>query len=88
MLDFVNRKTPFVNQRRALPAQPQGQRCPARRQLDQSIGIIELDIKLVSLESAIVGHGQPDKPVAEILCDICATEREHKIRSNARPRPE
>ncbi len=60
VLDFIDRKCLFI---RPLPCQPSHSVnvAPARwRKVRFAVGIIELDIELVGLESAIVRHGQAD----------------------------
>ncbi len=85
MLYLVDGKVAFVEQWRTLPAKMKREHCAPAGHHDLTVGVVQFDIQLVSLKSAIVRKRQGEQTGADIVRDVLVAHFEHKRRGDGCP---
>ncbi|MMZ60574.1 hypothetical protein D1872_226770 [compost metagenome] len=82
MLYLVDGKVAFVEQWRPLPAKMKRQHCASAGHHDLTVGVVQLNIQLVSFKSAVVRKRQGEQAGADIVRYILVAHFEHKRRGD------
>ncbi|ADX32431.1 hypothetical protein G184_gp32 [Erwinia phage ENT90] len=83
MLHFINGKLTLVRQRLPLPAEKQFHHRTAYRQRQLAVGVVQLNIQLVSLKAPVIGKRQRQQPVAQVRGHVLCVYRQPEIRGKA-----
>ncbi|CCJ99471.1 hypothetical protein BN130_2156 [Cronobacter malonaticus 507] len=80
VFNFIDGKIALPDKRLALPAHEQRQHRSPDRQLKLTVGVVELNIELVSLKATVIGQRQAQKPLTDNRRDIFRVNPQHKSR--------
>ncbi|RDS13162.1 hypothetical protein C3992_04167 [Escherichia coli] len=80
VFNLINGEFPFAYQGKTFPADIHRQDSATNRQPDLPVGIVQFNIKLVSLKAPVIRQGHAHQTVADIAGNIPAVEHQHVIR--------